>query len=76
MSDSFIIVDEDDWQKATMDRRSWMIWNTLKSLDNRIKNIEFQLKRNLFVEKVSSFAGGILGGALAVFAYIGLKMVI
>lgn len=69
MAGGFIVVTEKDWEKATSERRSWMIYNTLQALEDRVKNLE----NRAFIEKIYSFSGGIFGGALAVWAYLGLK---
>jgi hypothetical protein len=71
MPNSFMVVTEKDWEKATPERRAWMTFNTLQALSERTRRLE----NKAFIEKVYSFAGGILGGALAVWAYLGLKVV-
>jgi len=60
----FLIVDEKDWKGLDPDRRDWLIFNTLKSMDGRLKKLERW-------NKASSFVGGIIGGALAA---LGIKM--
>lgn len=69
---SFIVVTEKDWEKATTDRRSWMIFNTLRALENRIKNLE---RPSSTKNNVTSFFGGVVGGALAVWTYLGIKAI-
>ena len=71
MGNGFIVIDSDSWKKATVDQRSWMLFSTLRSLDDRIKSLE----KKLFIDKIYSFFGGIVGGALAVYAYLGLKAI-
>lgn len=71
MANGFMVVTEKDWAKATTDRRSWMIYNTLQALEERLKKLE----NKAFIEKIYSFSGGILGGALAVWAYLGLRTI-
>lgn len=66
-----MVVTEKDWEKATADRRSWMTYNTLQALGERLKKLE----NKAFIEKIYSFSGGILGGALAVWAYLGLRTI-
>ena len=61
MANGFMVINEKDWEKATPDQRSWWTFNTLQSVDGRLKRLE---GRRWF-DKVSSFAGGIIGGALA-----------
>lgn len=71
MKDGFIVVSEQDWAAATAERRSWMVFNTLRSIEERLKALE----NRVFIEKFYSFAGGIFGGALAVWAYLSLKTI-
>ena len=61
MKNSFIIMDEADWAKATPDQQMGMIFKTLRSIDCRLQNLE---KRAL-VDKFYSFLGGVFGGFLA-----------
>lgn len=66
MGNGFLVVDEKDWEGATAEQRDWLIFKTLKSVDERLKALE---KRPIF-DKCFSFAGGALGGFLAA---LGLK---
>lgn len=66
-----MVVTEKDWEKSTSSRKNWMIYNTLQALEDRLKKLE----NKAFIEKIYSFTGGILGGALAVWAYLGLKAI-
>jgi hypothetical protein len=66
MGNGFLIVDEQDWHGSTPEQRDWMIFKTLKSLDSRMSCLE----RRPFVDKCFSFAGGLIGGALA---FLGIK---
>ena len=75
MTDNFIIFSEKDWEKSTADRRSWLVYNTLHSLDNRIKIVEQQINKNLLFEKINAFLGGIIGGALVTGVYLGVKLI-
>lgn len=68
MANGFIIVDENDWEIATSDQREWMIFKTLRSMDDRLKSLERW-------NKCMSFAGGIVGGFIAVGIYGILKFV-
>ena len=67
MANGFIVIHEKDWEKANAEQRAWMTFNTLQDVNLRLRKLE---KRTL-VDKVSSFAGGIVGGALA---FIGIKV--
>lgn len=61
MSNGFIVVDEKDWCEATPEQRDWMIYKTLKSLDERMRKLE---KRPM-TDKLFSFLGGAVGGFAA-----------
>lgn len=63
MPNGFLVLDEKDWETATPEQRDWMIFKTLKSLDNRMQKLE----RRPFIDKAFAFAGGIVGGVLASF---------
>lgn len=63
MPNGFLVLDEKDWETATPEQRDWMIFKTLKSLDNRMQKLE---KRPL-IDKAFAFTGGVVGGALASF---------
>jgi len=67
MADGFITFGEKDWEAATPDRRSWMTYETLKSMDARLSKLE---KRPL-MDKFFSFLGGVIGGFAAI---LGIKM--
>jgi hypothetical protein len=64
MSKGFIVVDEKDWKEIAPERRDWLIFNTLKSMDARLQSLERW-------NKALSFAGGMLGGVLAT---LGIKL--
>ena len=66
MANGFIVVDEKDWEKTPADRRDWLIFNTLKSMDERLKKLE----RRPFYDKACAAVGGIIGGAIAA---VGIK---
>jgi hypothetical protein len=61
MGNGFMVITEKDWENATTDQRMWWTFNTLQSVDSRLKRIEGRR----WYDKVASFAGGIFGGALA-----------
>ena len=62
-----MIVNEKDWEIASEEQRSWMVFNTIQSINTRLEKLE---KRPI-IDKVYAFGGGIIGGALA---YLGIKM--
>lgn len=65
MDERFLVCDDKDWDGMTTDQRDWMIFKTLRSMDDRLKSLERW-------NKALSFAGGIIGGALAA---IGIKLI-
>lgn len=67
MSNGFLIVDEKDWKEMAPERRDWLIFNTLKSMDERLKKLE---KRPM-VDKICATIGGTIGGFIAA---LGLKV--
>jgi len=67
MANGFIIIDDKDWEKASQEQRDWMTYNTIRSIDARLTKLE----RKPLIDKVCSFVGGIIGGALA---FIGIKV--
>lgn len=66
MANGFMIIKEKDWEKASPEQRSWMMYNTIQNVELRLKKLE----RKPLVDKILAFSGGILGGALA---YFGIK---
>ena len=67
MANGFIVIDDKTWEDASVEERERMTYNTLRSVDKRLSNLE----KRPFVDKLASFAGGIVGGALA---FCGLKI--
>lgn len=63
MSNGFIVLNEKDWEGMDEKQKLWAIYNTLNSMDKRLKILE----RRPVVDKCFSFFGGIIGGALAFF---------
>lgn len=66
MANGFLVLDEQDWETATPQQRDWIIFKTLKSIDDRLQKLE---KRPL-TDKCWSFLGGAVGGFAAA---LGLK---
>ncbi len=66
MTNGFLVVDEKDWKELAPERRDWLIFNTLKSMDTRLKTLEHRP----FIDKCFAFLGGIIGGFAAA---LGLK---
>ena len=67
MANGFLIVNREDWEYATPEQRAWMIFNTLQSLDKRLKIIE----KKPWIDKICAFMGGIIGGIATV---LGIKL--
>jgi len=63
MANGFLVIDEKDWKELTPERRDWLIFNTLKSMDARLQKLERW-------SSCFSFLGGIVGGFVAA---LGLK---
>lgn len=64
MGNGFIVLDEKDWEGATPEQRDWMIFKTMKSMDDRLRRLERW-------NKAFSFAGGLVGGLASA---IGIKV--
>ena len=66
-SNGFLVLNEKDWEKMDQQQRDWAVFNTLQSMNGRLKALE----RKTFIDKVFSFAGGIVGGGAAA---VGINM--
>lgn len=64
MGNGFLVQDEHDWEGYTPDQRDWLIFKTLRSMDDRLKKLE---KWNTCM----AFAGGVVGGIAAI---LGIKI--
>ena len=62
-----MIVNEKDWEIASEEQRSWMVFNTIQSINTRLEKLE---KRPI-IDKIYAFGGGLIGGALA---FLGIKV--
>ena len=60
MANGTIIFDEKDWQNVSPEQRDRLIYNTLVSMDRRLKSIEG--KR--WVNSGCAVFGGVVGGLL------------
>ena len=61
MTNGFLVVDERDWENMSPEQRDWLIFKTLKSLDDRVQCIS----KRPGADKCFAFLGGIIGGFLA-----------
>ena len=62
MGNGFIVMDEIDWDGQSAEQRDWLIFKTLKSIDERIQKIE---QRKWKYEALAA-GGGMVGGMVAV----------
>ena len=67
MSSGYMIINEKDWENASEEQRSWMVFNTIQNINVRLEKLE---KRPI-IDKALSLIGGVIGGALA---YFGIKI--
>ncbi len=63
----FLVLNDKDWEGATPEQQSRMMFNTLKSIDARLSKLE---KRPV-IDKCFSFLGGVIGGFAAM---LGIKL--
>lgn len=61
--ENFIIVDERDWEGFDENKRSWMLFKTMRELSERVGKLE---RKSMF-HKACAALGGIIGGATAAF---------
>ena len=57
MSNGFV-VNEKDWEKMNPTQQSWMTFNAVQAMDERVKKLE---SRN-WIFSIYSFIGGVVGG--------------
>jgi len=67
MGNGFLNFDEKDWEVCTHDHREWLIFKTLRSMDQRLKALE---NRTKWGDKACAAIGGVVGGFAAA---LGLK---
>lgn len=68
--DGFIAFSEKDWEKATPDQQKWLTFNTLRSMNQRLKKLERQPLLNF----TYTFAGSAVGGAIMILILVALKV--
>jgi len=61
MSNAHMIVDEKDWEKLPEKTRSWIMYNTMQSVERRVTKLEGRK----WIDKGLTSAFGLIGGALA-----------
>ena len=57
MSNGFI-VNEKDWENMTPAQQSWMVFNAVQAMDERVQKLESKS----WIFSVYSFIGGVVGG--------------
>jgi cell division septal protein FtsQ len=62
MANGFLVLDENDWKDASPEQRDWMIFKTLRSLDERMQKVE----KWSFWKISAVFLGSGIGGAMMV----------
>jgi len=67
MANGFMVIDKKAWEEADSEQRAWMTYNTLESINNRLRKIEGKSR----FDKAWSFMGGVVGGAVA---WLGIKI--
>ena len=67
VDDRFLVCDEKDWNTLTENQRAWMVFKTLRGMSDRLDRLERW-------NRVYSFAGGIIGGFVAVVMYGIIKL--
>ncbi len=61
MSNGFIIINEKSWASMSAEEKEEATYNTLKSIDERLKCLE----KRKWIDSLGSFAGGVVGGLAA-----------
>lgn len=57
----FLVCDENDWEGLSPEQRDWLVFKTLRSMDDRLMKLE----KRPFIDKCYAFAGGTIGGFMA-----------
>lgn len=67
MSNAHMIVTEKGWQGLSEDERSWLMFNTLQSVERRVTKLESRK----WIDKSLTGITGLIGGFLA---YLGISL--
>jgi hypothetical protein len=59
VSNGFIVTKE-DWENMTPDQQSWMTFNAVQAMNDRVSCLE----KHKWVNSTLAFAGGIIGGII------------
>jgi len=57
-------INEKDWGELTERQKSWLLFNSILEINSRLSALE----KKPFIDKLSSFTGGIIGGIVAFFS--------
>lgn len=63
-NDGFMVIDANSWANATGEQRDWMIFNTLRSINARLENLEKKDKFHKFCVGLGVVVGGIAAWVL------------
>jgi len=61
MSDLKMVVTEESWNKMPDNERSWLLYQTVRSLDRRVEKIE----NRKWLDSAKILFGSMIGGAAA-----------
>jgi hypothetical protein len=67
MANGFVVTKE-DWERMTPAQQSWMTYNAVQNMDDRVQKLE----NRKWLNSGCSFTGGVIGGFLSA---LGLKSV-
>ena len=62
-----MVVKKERWKEFSEEEKSWITYDTLQDINKRVKKLE----NRKFWDSAKSFAGGLIGGAVAI---LGIKL--
>ena len=65
MPNSYMVITEKDWDEMPSKQQRWLLFNTMQSINKRLKKVE----RRPIIDKVLAFGGGAIGGALTAMGF-------
>jgi len=63
MSNAHMIIDEKDWEGLPENKRSWIMYNTMQSVEHRVTKLEGRK----WIDKSLTAIFGLIGGFVAYF---------
>lgn len=66
MENGFLIVTRDDWRTMTPEQKDWAMFNTMQSVNERLKALEGKSLFNRICVSIGAVVGGMAGGIGAV----------